>query len=447
MRIHFISIGGSIMHSLAIELKRNGHSISGSDDIIYEPAKSNLIKNNLLPNEEGWLIHRITDDLDLVILGMHAKLDNPELLEAKRKNISILSFPEFIYKYSQHKKRIVISGSHGKTSITAMIIHVLKLHRIKVDYLVGAQTDLIKNQVSLGNNKVIIIEGDEYLSSALDRRPKFMHYNPDILVVSGVAWDHINVFPSLSSYQDAFKQIITQTLSKNNKIFYCNEDNFLSHFLDKQDENTTPYSFPEYLIEDNSCHILFNNCKIKLNIFGKHNLLNIEAAKNVCKELGVSEEYFYNGIQSFKGANRRLTLLKHINKHSSVYYDFAHSPSKVRATIDAIKDIYSKRKLIACLELHTFSSLNKKFLPNYHDIFLKCNHSLVYISKNSLQDKYTNSIDAHFIRESFNDDSIVVIEDKKLLQKRLRSISFNNTNLLLMTSGNFSNLDLESLFN
>ena len=239
MRIHFISIGGSIMHSLAIELKRNGHSISGSDDIIYEPSKSNLIKNNLLPNEEGWLINRITDDLDLVILGMHAKLDNPELLEAKRKNISILSFPEFIYKYSQHKKRIVISGSHGKTSITAMIIHVLKLHSIKVDYLVGAQTDLIKNQVSLGNNKAIIIEGDEYLSSALDRRPKFMHYNPDVLVVSGVAWDHINVFPSLSSYQDAFKQIITQTLSKNNKIFYCNEDNFLSNFLDKNEQKDT----------------------------------------------------------------------------------------------------------------------------------------------------------------------------------------------------------------
>ena len=305
MRIHFIAIGGAIMHSLAIELKKSGHNITGSDDVIYEPAKSNLLDHKLLPLKEGWNKDNITTKLDLVILGMHAKLDNPELLHAKKLNIRIYSFPEFISSNSSYQKRIVIAGRHCKTTITAMILHVLQDSNIEVDYLLGAKINSLNNLVNLKNNEILLVEGDEYLSSPIDQRPKFMHYNPTILVVSGVAWDHVNVFDSLHSYQNAFKDLLNLVIQKMGQIFYCGDDVFLSNFLNQTDY-VQPYYLPDYLVADNKFMILDDTVKIPLHIFGKHNLYNLEAAKLVCLELGVSQQKFYSSIQNFHGANKRL---------------------------------------------------------------------------------------------------------------------------------------------
>ena len=381
MKIHFIAIGGSIMHSLAIELKNNGHLITGSDDVIYDPAKSNLFINHLLPNKNGWDKKNISNDLDLVILGMHAKNNNPELLEAKKKDIPIVSFPEFIFNYSKNKKRIVIAGSHGKTTITSMIIYVLNQKKIQVDYLVGAKIDSLDKQVNLDNNDVIIIEGDEYLSSKIDLTPKFMHYKPDTLIVSGVAWDHINVFPNLESYQNAFKNILDQVDEESGQIIYNNNDKFLSNVLNDYSEKHQPYALPKYLVEDGQFILIYNSKKIPLSIFGKHNLYNLEAAKYVCAEFGISSEDFYNIICNFQGASRRLMLIKNFDYHSSVYYDFAHSPSKVLATINALKELNPSRYLISCLELHTFSSLDRVFLPNYSNVFNSSQEVWIYVPR------------------------------------------------------------------
>ena len=446
MNIHFIAIGGSVMHSLAIELKNNGHKITGSDDIIYDPAKSNLVINQLLPKKNGWDTKNISSDLDLVILGMHAKNDNPELLEAQKKKITIVSFPEFIFNYSKNKKRIVIAGSHGKTTITSMIIYVLNKKNIQVDYLVGAKISSLDKQVNLANNSAIIIEGDEYLSSKIDLTPKFMHYKPDTLIVSGVAWDHINVFPNLESYQNAFKNILYQKNKKSGKIIYSNNDEFLSGLLNDDSKNIKSYGLPKYIVEDGQFILIYNSKKIPLSIFGKHNLYNLEAAKYVCAEFGVSSEEYYNIICNFKGASRRLMLIKNFDNNSSIYYDFAHSPSKVLATINALKELNPNRYLISCLELHTFSSLNRDFIPHYSNVFNGSQEVWIYAPKNVKSSKYMKPLDEEFIREVINHPKISFFQDLLELKKNLLKIKFNNTNLLLMSSGNFSGLDIENMY-
>jgi len=445
MNIHFIAIGGSVMHSLAIELKINGHNITGSDDIIYDPAKSNLNTHNLLPKRYGWYIDNIHSRLDVIILGMHAKKNNPELLEAQKQNISILSFPEFIFMYSKTKKRIVISGSHGKTTITGMILHVLTEKKINADYLLGAKVDLLDKQVSLSKNNVIIIEGDEYLSSAIDSKPKFMHYKPHILVVSGIAWDHFNVFPTLDSYQYAFQRILMQVMKASGKIFYSDNDVFLSSFLDKK-ELTYRYSLPNYIVQDGKFIIVNNNEQIPLKIFGKHNLYNMQAAKYVCNELGINDASFFQSIKNFKGASKRLSLIKDYDNHSSVYYDFAHSPSKVAATINALRELHPNRYLVACLELHTFSSLNVDFIPNYANVFVECNEVWIYVSNETLKVRGLDSINSQFILRVINHQNIIFLTDKEDLQRKLLNISLSNTNLLMMSSGNFSGLGIDSIF-
>ena len=445
MKIHFIAIGGSIMHSLAIELKKNGHIVTGSDDVIYEPSKSNLNYHNLLPTKEGWDVNKISHDLDVVILGMHAKKNNPELLKAQKYNLKILSFPEFIYNESKNKKRVVIAGSHGKTTITAMIIHVLSIYGIGFDYLIGAKTNSIDNQVKLDNNNIILIEGDEYLSSAIDLTPKFMHYDPDVLLVSGVSWDHINVFPTQTSYESAFIKILNHVIKKQGAIFYCNEDVFLSNYFTNNNFSSKAYKAPDYTIRDGKFTLFCNNKKINLNVFGKHNMENIEAAKCVCQEIGVSQLDFYNAIKSFRGASRRLNLVKEIEHHSSVYYDFSHSPSKVLATINAVKELYPNRFLIGCLELHTYSSLNINFLPNYCNVFAKCDESWLYFDKQELKRKGFIDLDESFLLDSFNNQNLIIINDKEILREKILDLELSNANLLMMTSGNFSGIDIASI--
>ena len=446
MRIHFIAIGGAIMHSLAIELKKMGHIVTGSDDLIYEPAKSNLLKYNLLPNKEGWHADNIHVNIDLVILGMHAKLDNLELLLTQRMNIPIMSFPEYIFQYSKHKKRIVIAGSHGKTTITSMILHVLHDNNIKVDYLLGAKIDSTHNLVSLENNDVIVIEGDEYFSSALDKRSKFTHYNPDVLVVSGVEWDHVNVFPTLELYQDTFRNILNITSQKSKQIFYCGDDLFLSHLLTTTNY-IQPYYLPKYKIENGQFIIMYESEEIPLNIFGKHNLYNLEAARLVALQLGVCKRQFYKSIQSFKGAEKRLNLIKNNpHKNSSVFYDFAHSPSKVAATINAVKELFPNRYLVACLQLYTFSSLNINFIPNYANVFKDANEVWIYIDEISIQEKNKEKISNEFLLDVISHDKIRIIKDKNNLKRYLYDFQCENSNLLLMSSGNFSNINLMAIF-
>ena len=445
MKIHFIAIGGSIMHSLAIELKKNGHFVTGSDDVIYEPSKSNLIKHKILPKKYGWYTENIHSNLDLVILGMHAKKNNPELLEAQKLSIPIMSFPKFISNYAKDKKRIVISGSHGKTTITSMIIHVLNHNKVSCDYLVGAQLDGIINQVNLNNNNIIIIEGDEYWSSAIDLTPKFMHYDANMLVVSGVSWDHINVFPTKTSYENAFRLLLNKSINNADKIFYCQSDNFLSNFSSEKAKNMTSYNLPNYEIKNGQTFVLYKNQTHPLNIFGKHNLYNLEAARSVCLELGISNNAFYNAMQSFKGARRRLNIIKTSNDSGTIYYDFAHSPSKVLATINAVKDLNPERYLIACLELHTYSSLSINFLPNYNNVVTNCDEFWLYLDADELKRKGLPDISSEFLISCFNHSNMSIVFDKKILRSKILDVNLSNTNLLLMSSGSFSGLNIDEL--
>ena len=438
MRIHFIAIGGAIMHSLAIELHNNGHLVTGSDDVIYDPAKSNLLKHGIFPKYDGWNDNIITRDLDMVIIGMHARLNNPELLKAQKIGVNILSFPEFIWQYSQNKKRIVIAGSHGKTTITSMILHVLNINNIQADYLLGAKIKSLTNLVSLKNHNLIIIEGDEYFSSPIDQSPKFLHYNPDVLVVSGVSWDHINVFPTLASYENAFKSIIDGVIKSEGDIYYYQKDSFLSNYL-KYNVNSKSYLQTDYEIKDEVVYIHYNREKIPLKIFGNHNLQNLEAAKLVCLKLGISEAIFYSSIQSFEGANNRLSLVKKY-VDSCVYRDFAHSPSKVLATINAVKELYPDRQLISCFELYTFSSLNPDFLSHYENSFANSDEVWIYIDPSKQKSK---SINSNLILSTIQHRSLKVVINKKELKSLLCAFVPCNNNLLLMSSGTFSGIDLK----
>jgi UDP-N-acetylmuramate: L-alanyl-gamma-D-glutamyl-meso-diaminopimelate ligase len=443
MKVHLIAIGGSAMHNLALALHHKGFEVTGSDDAVFEPSKSRLDAFALLPENMGWHTEKIHIGLDAVILGMHARIDNPELKKAQELNIPIFSYPEYIYNQSIDKKRVVIGGSHGKTSITAMILHVLQHFKIDCDYMVGAQLEGFDTMVKLTKEApIIILEGDEYLSSPIDRRPKFHWYKPDVAILSGIAWDHINVFPTFDNYVDQFR------IFKNDVkdvLFYCQDDRVLSDLCQegakcKMEEYTTP----KYSIENGITYLLDGEYKTALQVFGEHNLQNINAARLVCQELGIVKKDFYHAISNFKGASKRLEL---VNKSAStaVYKDFAHSPSKLKATSRAMKNQFADRKLVACMELHTFSSLNKSFLSEYKGSMDAPDVAIVYYSKKAIAHKKLEDVSVNQVYDAFARKDLMIFTDSEKLLEFLRSLDGNDQNLLMMSSGNFDGVDFNDL--
>jgi len=442
MNIHFIAIGGSAMHNLAIALSRKGDVVTGSDDEIFEPSRTRLEKEGILPAELGWDASKITSGLDAVILGMHAHEDNPELLRAKELGVKIYSYPEFLYLQSKDKKRVVIGGSHGKTTITSMILHVLQNLKMDVDYMVGAQLQGFDVMVKLSDSApVMVIEGDEYLTSPIDRRPKFHLYMPDIALISGIAWDHFNVFPTFENYIQQF-EIFASLVPENGALIYCNADDVVRKIAQKATvKNKYPYSVPDYSIENNKTILTHNHQHYDLQVFGKHNLMNLEGARLVCNQLGVSDDDFYSQIQSFKGASKRLECIAE-NKTTNIYKDFAHSPSKLRATIDAVKEQFPDRKLVACMELHTYSSLNTSFLSQYQNCMNNADVAVVYYSEHALKLKRLPMLTSEDVFKNFNRKDILVFNQSEDIKQWLAALELNQTNLLLMSSGNFDGIDL-----
>lgn len=446
MKVHFIAIGGSAMHNLAIALHNKAYEVSGSDDEIFEPSKSRLAKNKLLPSKLGWDENRINESLDAVILGMHAKSDNPELIKAKKLNLPIYSYPEFIFEQSKQKTRVVIGGSHGKTSITSMILHVLHYHEKQVDYMVGAQLDGFTNMVHLTDeNDFILLEGDEYLSSALDLRPKFHLYNPNIALLSGIAWDHINVFPNFENYVEQF-QIFLMKMTNGSTLVYNEEDLIVKELADKAEKPTRKhgYSTPNYYVENGITFIETSEGAMPLEIFGKHNLSNLAGAKWICQHMGIDEEDFYEAISTFKGASKRLEKVISTPK-ATVFKDFAHSPSKVEATTKAVREQFSDRVLVACLELHTYSSLNSEFISQYLNSLNDADEAIVFYSPEAIKIKQLVQIDVASIKKAFGRDDLLVFTKPLEFSNYLKKYTYKNHVLLMMSSGNYGGLDWDNL--
>lgn len=443
MRVHFISIGGAVMHNLAIALAHKGYQVTGSDDLIYDPSKSRLEAQGLLPKQWGWFPEKITQELDAVIVGMHARLDNPEIAKAKELNIPIYSFPEYVYEQSKNKKRVVVGGSHGKTTTTSMIMHVLKKQGIDFDYLVGAQLEGFDLMVRLTDKaEIIVIEGDEYPSSPIDRRPKFHWYHPHIAIVTGIAWDHINVFPTLEMYEGLFADFI-KMIVPNGKLFYCQTDTVLSEMaLKTQGITVKSYGAHPNKVTTEDTRLLVNGNEIALQVFGTHNMENIQAAYYACRELGVPEADFYAAIASFGGAAKRLQLLEK-NDKVAVFQDFAHSPSKLKATTAAVKEQYNEKHLVACMELHTFSSLSANFLSHYKDTMEKADTAIVYFNPQTIAHKRLEAISVEQVKKAFGREDLVVFNDSKELQKLLKEMNWHDKVLLLMSSGNFDGIVLK----
>lgn len=448
MRIHFIAIGGAAMHQLAIALHLNGHSISGSDDEIFEPALSNLLKYGLIQeNDFFWNENKITKSIDLIILGMHARIDNPELLQAQKLGIKIVSFPEFVYLQSKNKKRIVIGGSHGKTTITSMIMHVLKQLGKNFDYLVGSRVNGFDVMVSLSEkNDIIIIEGDEYLSSCLDRRPKFHHYMPDIAVLSGIEWDHINVFPEFEQYVQAFESYINYVPNDGSIIYTADDENvekLIANYSGKAE--LIPYKALEYEADGEDVNICFNSKQVKVNVFGEHNMKNLSAALEVCRKIGISDNDFFQSISSFHGAAKRLELI--FNKDGlKIFRDFAHAPSKLKATVKAVKEQFEDSQVIAVFELHTFSSMSLNFLPQYSSALDEADVAIVYFSNHAFELKRIKPFTAEDIKNGFSKNDLIVINDKESLISVVKNNLKKASILLLMSSGNFDNIKIEDFF-
>lgn len=447
-KVHLIAIGGSAMHNMALSLHEKGFKVSGSDDEINEPSKSRLAKAGILPEKIGWFPEKITSDIDAVILGMHARSDNPELLKAKELNLKIYSYPEYIYEATKDKIRIVIGGSHGKTTITAMILHVLKHCNIDTDYMVGAQLEGFTTMVKLSNSaKIAVIEGDEYLASPIDRRPKFHLYHPNIAIISGIAWDHINVFPTFEMYVDQFAQFIN-LIEKDGALIYCEKDEVLKKTAEANGKENNvkkiAYAVPNHTIENGVTTIINNNKKYPLEIFGSHNLMNLNAAKEACKQVGVAEEQFLNAIQTFKGAAKRLELVFK-NNHFNFYKDFAHSPSKLKATTASVKEQFNNRKIIACMELHTFSSLNEAFLNEYKGSMNTADEAIVYYNPHTIAHKKLKEITIEQVSNAFDRQDLKVYTSSSELVSYLHSLNYANTVLLMMSSGNFDGIDFAKL--
>jgi UDP-N-acetylmuramate: L-alanyl-gamma-D-glutamyl-meso-diaminopimelate ligase len=444
LRVHFIAIGGAAMHNLAIALHLKGFEVTGSDDVIYEPSKTKLRNHHILPSKEGWYSENINTEIDAVILGMHARIDNPELIKAQELKIPIYSYPEYIYQQSKNKKRVVIGGSHGKTTITSMILHVLNFYHKDFDYLVGAQIEGFDNMVRISDAPIIVIEGDEYLASPIDRRPKFHLYKANTAVISGVSWDHINVFPTFEGYKEQFSLFI-DTIQSNGKLIYCHEDKVLKTLVDehqiKTDIELLSYGIPDFEISDGKTQLLTSFGNFELNVFGKHNLMNLNAARLVCEDLEISSIDFYEAIKSFKGAARRLEKLGE-SKTATFYKDFAHSPSKLKATIDAVKEQFPERKLIACIELHTFSSLNEDFLQEYTDSINGADFAMVFINEKTFLQKKMKPFSACKVMKAFNREDLKFFNHPERIKSYLQTFKFDNINLLMMSSGNFGEINL-----
>jgi len=444
-KVHFIAIGGSVMHSLAIALKMKGLDVTGSDDNIYDPSKQRLAAHDLLPKEYGWDEAHITEDLDAVILGMHAKDENPELIKARKLGLPIYSFPEFIRKQSDDKQRIVIAGSHGKTTITAMIMHVLNYANRDFDYVVGAYLEGFDNIVKLSDAPIIIIEGDEYFSSAMDKTPKFLNYEHHLGLISGIAWDHINAFKTVDEYVKQF-EIFADTTPKSGTLVFCEEDDIAMVIASNQRTDVTNIHYPvhPYVIKNEITYLKTESGLIPVKIFGKHNMLNLNGARKILSKIGITDEAFYEAISSFEGASKRLQLLKK-NKSTSVFLDFAHAPSKVEATTSAFKERYEGKKLVACVELHTFSSLNKNFINNYQDTLCQADEACIYFNPQDNKQKSETKVDIQDVENAFNFHGLKIFTEAEDLEKYLLEKKWANTNLLLMSSGHFGHIDLHSL--
>lgn len=446
MNVHFIAVGGSAMHNLAIALHKKGITVTGSDDEILEPSSGRLKNYGLLPEKMGWFPENIHTDIDAVILGMHARVDNPELLKAQELGVKIYSYPEYIYEQSKEKTRIVIGGSHGKTSITAMVLHVLNSLDFDFDYMVGAQLEGFDTMVKLTNEApVIVLEGDEYLSSPIDRRPKFHLYKADIGLLSGIAWDHINVFPTFENYVEQFR-IFSDALPPDGALIYCEEDAIVKQVCENTGSTCEklPYSIPRNTIENGTTFIFTEKQKVPLMIFGNHNLMNLNGARLICRQIGVTDDQFYDAIQSFKGAAKRLELVAK-NDITACYKDFAHSPSKLKATTQAVQQQYPNRKLVACMELHTFSSLNENFLNEYGGSMLTADEAIVYYNPHTIEHKKLKPISKAQVQAAFGGENIKVYTDSKELLKDLSAMQWENKNLLMMSSGNFDGIDFKEL--
>jgi UDP-N-acetylmuramate: L-alanyl-gamma-D-glutamyl-meso-diaminopimelate ligase len=446
MRTHFIAIGGAAMHNLALALHNKGYQVTGSDDAIFEPSKSRLEKKGLLPAEMGWFPDKITSDIEAVILGMHAKADNPELLKATSLGLKIYSYPEFLYEQSKNKTRVVIGGSHGKTTITSMILHVMHFHNIEVDYMVGAQLEGFDTMVHLTEaNDFIVLEGDEYLSSPIDRRPKFHLYQPNIALLSGIAWDHINVFPTFENYVEQFEIFVNQ-ITKGGILVYNEEDETVKKVAEESINTIRriPYQTPSYSVEDGTTLLDTPEGPMPIEVFGAHNLNNLAGAKWICQNMGVDEADFYEAIASFKGASKRLEKIAE-GKGKVAYKDFAHSPSKVSATTKAVKAQYPDRKLLACLELHTYSSLNAEFLKEYEGALDAADVAVVFYSPDAVKIKQLEEVTYDQIAQSFKRDDLIIYTNPQEFKDFLFSYDLDNSALLLMSSGNYGGLNFDEV--
>lgn len=446
MNVHFIAIGGAAMHNLAIALHNKGYQVTGSDDTIFNPSKTRLENKGLLPEAFGWFPEKITADLDAVVLGMHAKADNPELLKAQELGLKIYSYPEFLYEQSKEKTRVVIGGSHGKTTITSMILHVMHYHDRDVDYMVGAQLEGFDVMVKLtDDNDFIVLEGDEYLSSPIDRRPKFHLYKPNIALLSGIAWDHINVFPTYENYVEQFS-IFVDSIVRGGSVTYNAEDTEVARVVEAS-ENTIrklPYYTPEYTVEDGETLLETPEGPLPIEVFGKHNLNNLAGAKWICQHMGIDEDDFYEAIATFKGASKRLEKIAE-SATSVAYKDFAHSPSKVEATTKAVKEQYKNRTLVACLELHTYSSLNAEFLKEYKGALDAADVAVVFYSPHAVEIKKLDAVTHEQIAKAFERDDLIIYTNPDDFKNYLFSQDFKDKALLLMSSGNYGGLDFDEV--
>lgn len=446
MNVHFIAIGGAAMHNLAIALHNKGYQVTGSDDEIFDPSKSRLESRGLLPETYGWFPEKINSDLDAIVLGMHAKVDNPELLKAQGLGLRIYSYPEFLYEQAKDKTRVVIGGSHGKTTITSMILHVMHYHDRDVDYMVGAQLEGFDVMVKLTeDNDFIVLEGDEYLSSPIDRRPKFHLYKPNIALLSGIAWDHINVFPTYENYVEQFS-IFVDSIVRGGSINYNEEDTEVKRVVEASENQIRKlaYCTPEYTVEDGETLLETPEGPMPIEVFGAHNLNNIAGAKWICQHMGVDEDDFYEAISTFKGASKRLEKIAETSK-SVAYKDFAHSPSKVAATTKAVKEQYSDRTLVACLELHTYSSLNAEFLKEYKGALDAADVAVVFYSPHAVQIKKLEEVTHEQIATAFERDDLITYTNPADFKNFLFSQNFDNKSLLLMSSGNYGGLDFDEV--
>ncbi|SHF34171.1 UDP-N-acetylmuramate--L-alanine ligase [Chryseobacterium sp. OV279] len=443
MKTHFIAIGGSAMHNLAIALKDKGYQVTGSDDAIFEPSKSRLDHKGILPTEMGWFPEKITADIDAVILGMHAHQDNPELARAKELGLKIYSYPEFLYEQSKNKTRVVIAGSHGKTTITSMILHVLNFHQKDVDFMVGAQLEGFDCMVKLTqDNDFMVLEGDEYLSSPIDLRSKFLLYQPNIALMSGIAWDHINVFKTFDDYIEQFRKFVA-SITAGGVLVYNEEDAEVVKVVEAAENyfRKIPYKTPEYEISNGKVYLKTEMGDVPLSVFGAHNLLNMEGARHICRQLGIMDEDFYEAIMSFKGASKRLEKVEREDK-GTLYKDFAHAPSKVKATVKAFQEQFKKDKKYGFLELHTYSSLNPVFLEQYDHAMDGLDEAIVFYSEDALKIKRMEPISPEFIKEKFKNDKLRVFTNAEDLHAYWETLDKTDGVFLMMSSGNFGGLDL-----